>query len=292
MFKKKPEIKTLSPLRSSDRRRTADRIIEEFKLDLKQASDESPEEKTAAVEARTALRNSLLPDNALSAKFTTTSGPNLKQVSGVMYVGSHGAGDQRILWFSIDDTIYPTVYSLWRNPGLVPLLHTPTVVIEKIQNGSDLMIPGLAGPPFPSGATKGAIVGVADYYNPSVPLTIGICEVDVSSLKQTQGAKGHAVNSVHWYGDEIWNWSTSGRSGLPAPEALQGWLQSESTISQSVNNLSLEDDDEEQDGDGGGVALSAPEPSTSHVKKEDIAEVVDMPEEDEMSTKGMQNYMT
>jgi len=287
MFKKKPQIKTLSPLRSSDRRRTADRIIEEYKLDLKKAHDESPEEKAAAVEARTALRNSLLPDNALSAKFTTTSGPDLKQVSGVVYVGNHGANDQRILWFSIDNAIYPTVYSLWRNPGLVPLLHTPSVVIEKIQNGSDLMIPGLAGPPFPAGATKGAVVAVADYYNPSVPLTIGICEIDISSLKETQGAKGHAVKSVHWFGDEIWDWSTSGRSGLPAPETLEGWVQGESSVAKEMNELSVNDEQDEQDRNGQGVALSAPQPDVNHVDKEDVADVVDMPAEDEMSTKGM-----
>lgn len=50
----------------------------------------------------------------------------------------------------------PTVYTLWNNPGIVPLLYTPSFVIEKLQGGADLMTPGLQrGPPFPKKATKG-----------------------------------------------------------------------------------------------------------------------------------------
>lgn len=286
MFKKKPQIKTLSPLRSSDRRRTADRIISDYKLELPPGDDETPEGKAAAVEARTALRNSLLPDSALSAKFSTTSGPNLKEVHGTVYVGGHEAGDQRVLWFSIEDKLYPTVYTLWRNPGIVPLLHTPGIVIQKIQGGADLMTPGLAGPPFPSGATKGAIVAVASLDHPSVPVAIGTCEIDISALTDTRGAKGHAVKSIHWSGDELWDWSTSGKSGLTSPEELEGWVSEEAGISTSLQNQSLEDDDDEEELEEGGVSLVEPDTKNGLSSKEDLAEVVDMPEEEDMSTKG------
>jgi translation initiation factor 2D len=52
----------------------------------------------------------LLPDNALSARFTTTAGPDLKQVSGTIYVGSHEGtnGEQRVLWVKVWDRMYPT----------------------------------------------------------------------------------------------------------------------------------------------------------------------------------------
>jgi translation initiation factor 2D len=68
------------------------------------------EDKSASTAGLTALRKSLLPENALSARFTTTAGPDLKQVSGTVYVGSHeGTGDvQRILWVKVDDKMYPT----------------------------------------------------------------------------------------------------------------------------------------------------------------------------------------
>lgn len=286
MFKKKPQIKTLSPLRSSDRRRTADKIIAEHKLTPKQSDDDAVEDKTAATEARTALRNSLLPDNALSAKFTTTSGPNLKEVFGTVYVGSHDGSEQRVLWFSIEDKLYPTVYTLWRNPGILPLLHTPSMVVQKLQGGADLMTPGLAGPPFPSGAEKGAVVAIASLNNPSVPVALGVCEIDVSALTETRGAKGHAVKTVHWSGDELWDWSASGKPGTIAPETLEGWLDN---VADDVRHIHLDENDDDGDHDDvdeGGVSLIEADEGSHAVgmmknglsSKADLAEVVDIPE--------------
>ena len=107
-------------------------------------------------------------------------------------------------------------------------MHTPEIVIKKMRGGADLMTPGLArGPPFPPKAKKGAIVAIAAYENPSVPIVVGACEIDVSSLTEVRGAKGHAVRGVQWEGDEIWSWSPSGGSGTPAPERLEGWYDAE-----------------------------------------------------------------
>lgn len=129
MFKKKPsvhptpspdnptlhptndvQIKTLSPLRSSDRRKTADKIILDYALQSHTLEvDGSADEKAAATAAHTKLRNALLPDNALSAKFTTTTGPDLRVVSGTVYVGAHpNTSEQRVLWVKIDERLYPT----------------------------------------------------------------------------------------------------------------------------------------------------------------------------------------
>lgn len=54
------------------------------------------------------LRNSLMPENALSARFSTTAGPDLKQVSGTVYAGTHSGEEQRILWFKIEERLIPT----------------------------------------------------------------------------------------------------------------------------------------------------------------------------------------
>jgi translation initiation factor 2D len=104
------QIKALSPLRSSDRRKLADQIISDLDLPVPPKADESAsaEEKLVATAALTGLRNSLLPENALSAKFTTTHGPELKQISGTVFVGMHEADDQRVLWFKVNDRLYPT----------------------------------------------------------------------------------------------------------------------------------------------------------------------------------------
>lgn len=60
------------------------------------------------------LRNSLLPENCLSAKFTTTAGPDLATVTGTIYVGVYPGEDgakteQRALWVKTgDDEMFPT----------------------------------------------------------------------------------------------------------------------------------------------------------------------------------------
>ncbi|KAF2717938.1 hypothetical protein K431DRAFT_288087 [Polychaeton citri CBS 116435] len=256
MFKKKPTIKPLAPLRSSDRRRLADQIIKDYNLNSSASNNEtaSPEEKAQATAQHTSLRNSLLPDNTQSARFTTTCGPDLKSVSGTVYVGQYN-GQQRVLWWEVDKQLFPTVYSLWRNPDLVPLLHTPPIVVGKLQGGADLMTPGLAaGPPFPQGAKKGAVVGVAATNRPSVPVVVGVCEVDVAQLGTVAGARGKAVENLHWYEDELWDFAGGGsaKGGLEAPEEIEGWADvlSNRGLVEKMKGAEIEDDAAE-----GGVRL-------------------------------------
>lgn len=108
------------------------------------------------------------------------------------------------------------------------------------------MTPGLArGPPFPSGAIINSIVAIASLERPSVPRVVGVCEIDVSSLQQVQGAKGHAVRGYHWDGDEIWGWSQSGKSGSDAPEVIEGWDTSDgpNNLPDRLEDLSLKGHD-------------------------------------------------
>ena len=136
----------------------------------------------------------------------------------------------------------------------------------KMQGGSDLMTPGLAGPPFPQKAKKGSVVAVAGLSKPSVPIVVGNCEIDISSLENVQGVKGHAVRGVHWSGDELWSWSANGQPGIPPPDEISGWMdeaQNQDAAAKAMEDLDLEDNDEQ-----GGVALhpdaSAQPPETLH----------------------------
>ena len=255
MFKKNPTIKPLAPLRSSDRRKLAEQIIKDYRLGANVTEEEqTPEQKAEATNAHTTLRNSLLPDNAQSARFTTTQGPDLKQASGTVYVGSHDGEEARILWFQLDGRMYPSVYTLWRTADLVPLLHTPEIVVKKLQGGADLMTPGLAGgPPFPEKAKKGAVVAVASTDRPSVPVMVGWCEIDVSALDKVQGSKGHAVRNMHWAGDEAWSYGASGKAGKLAPEEIDGWAQVLSLRGLVDQTEALDLDEQEED--GGGVPI-------------------------------------
>ncbi|KAF7590597.1 hypothetical protein BBP40_002634 [Aspergillus hancockii] len=245
MFKKKPTIKNLSPLRSSDRRKIADQIISDYQIEIPSnapAGEDSP--ASYPTPNLTSIRNALLPDNSLSARFTTTAGPQLREVQGTVYVGTHPGGEERVLWFRLDHgpgadgRLYPTVYTLWHNPNLVPLLYTPEMVMRKLQGGADLMTPGLANePPFPKRATQGAVVTVASLDRHTVPLFVGICEIDVSTLGEVQGTKGHAVRGLHWEGDELWAWSSSSRPGQSAPEYLPDWDEEEEEGNEEIGEL-------------------------------------------------------
>jgi translation initiation factor 2D len=272
MFKKTFAVKPLAPLRSSDRRKLADQIIEDYGINRTADTvdtEQTADEKAEAVAARTSLRNSILPENVQSARFTTTVGPDLRQASGTLYVGSQEGEDARILWFQIDGKTFPSIYTAWRNVDIVPLLHTPDIVVKKIQGGADLMTPGLAaGPPFPSRATKGAVVAIASTDRPSVPMAIGVCGIDVSALQKVQGAKGHAVESMHWVGDELWSFSTSGKSGQQPPEELPKWSQilATSELANHTESLDLHDANED-----GGVTLQHKTSAAAH--EVDLAEI-------------------
>ena len=262
------------------------------------------------------LRNSLMPENALSAKFNTTVGPDLKQVSGTVYAGAHPGEEQRILWFKIEERLIPTgrriiahhfgsrltvgwiVYTLWRHPQLVPLLYTTETVLKKLRSGANLMTPGLArGPPFPSKAIKDSIVAVTSLDKPSVPMVVGICEIDVASLQQVQGAKGHAVRGEHWDGDEIWAWSPAGKPGGSAPEQIEGWDVDapDSSLRDGLEPLTIDDDDDD-DAEEGGVSLNQePEQHTRLEPRNEFVEgenaipykaVEEEEEEKELSIKG------
>ncbi|KAJ6013715.1 hypothetical protein N7540_008306 [Penicillium herquei] len=270
MFKKKPTIKNLSPLRSSDRRKIADQIIKDYQLPVSSSASETlPDAATSTGPSLSAVRNTLLPENSLTARFTTTAGPDLREVQGIVYVGAHPEGDERVLWFRIehgpgaDKRLYPTVYTLWHNPELVALLHTPDMVMRKLHGGADLMTPGLANdPPFPQRAVKDAVVAVASLDSHTVPLFVGVCEIDISALGDVRGSKGHAVRGLHWEGDELWAWSSSSRPGRPAPEYLQGWDdEALDEVEGAVGELNLDDNPEDASaGDAVDDAASADEP--------------------------------
>lgn len=280
MFKKKPQVKNLSPLRSSDRRKLADQVIADYAVSIPGAPETGADDSQAPT--LTSIRNSLLPENCLSARFTTHAGPNAILVSGTVYVGAHPGQEERILWlqYGKDPKLYPTVYTLWQNPGLVPLLHTPDFVVEKLQTGADLMTPGLfGGPPWPAKATQGAVVAVAGLQKDSVPIWVGTCKIDVSSLGRVQGMKGPAVEGVHWLGDEVYNWSQTGSGGRAAPETVPGWQGVTAKPADDLEDLDADDDDGGAQEDGG-VSLSQ-EPAASREKTRSTEDGTEDDEPDE-----------
>lgn len=105
--------------------------------------------------------------------------------------------------------------------------------MEKLFTGADLMTPGLIGPPFPAGATKGRLVAIASSASPTVALAVGVAEVDISRLSKVVGEKGKAVRILHWFKDEL------GGSGHEPPAQVEGVLVGE-TGEEDNGGVSLE----------------------------------------------------
>ena len=94
-----------------------------------------------------------------------------------------------------------------------------------------------------------------------MPVWVGVCEIDVSTLGNVHGVKGKAVEGLHWAGDQVWSWSLGredvSSGGREVPQSLQGWGQelAEEALATKVANLDLADDKEDAREDGGGVSL-------------------------------------
>src|SRR5690242_18506396 len=125
------------------------------------------------------------------------------------------------------------------------------------------MTPGLQrGPPFPKEATKGAVVAIASLEAPTVPMAVGTCLIDVSSLGSTQGMKGHAVETFHWAGDELWSWGTGNKPGRDAPASIEGWDEQKGEDASIVERTAAIDLDND-----GGVPLDADPAERSKVEQ-------------------------
>ncbi|KAF7727001.1 hypothetical protein EC973_008114 [Apophysomyces ossiformis] len=183
MFKKPlTNLKSFSPLRSSDRRRFQNEAYDAYPQLKEKCSQEGA--------------MPLMPDTLQSAKFSTHIG-----TPGVVYVG-----DKNPLWIKINDhKPIPTVYTLWQHVDCLPILYTWGPVVRKLMEGADLMIPGLV--PGPDGklpnVDKDDLVAITIKGYP-YPLAVGTMALPTSEIRPRSGMKGKAVHVIHVYHDYLW----------------------------------------------------------------------------------------
>ncbi|KAI0935165.1 hypothetical protein AcW1_005169 [Taiwanofungus camphoratus] len=242
MFKKPlAELKTSAPLRSSDRRKLKQRVLQTFPA---LQADEG---------------DLLVPDGLLSQKFST----HLDE-PGVAYFSPEGDP----LWFSVgkgSDDLIPTVYTLWKRPDLLPFLSTPAAVVPKLVNGADLMIPGVVQ--HSPALAPGEPVAITQYHSGArgYPLAVGRMAVPGATLVQAATAaerdvKGKAVYVLHTWKDALWEMGASRRADVPAPRAW-GAAGDERDVGH-VDQSSGEEDVQEQ----GGAGSSIPAANGEHAR--------------------------
>ncbi|OSD03739.1 eukaryotic translation initiation factor SUI1 family protein [Trametes coccinea BRFM310] len=196
MFKKAlADLKTSAPLRSSDRRKLKQRVLQSFPV-------LQPEEGDL-----------LVPDGLQSQKFST----HLEE-PGVAYFSPEGDP----LWFTIgkgSEELIPTVYTLWKRPDLLPFLSTPAPVVPKLISGADLMIPGVIQ--HSPNLVPDQLVSVTQYHRGAIgpPLAVGRMAVSSDTLRSAEerDIKGKAVYVLHTWKDALWEMGSSKKADVPAP---------------------------------------------------------------------------
>ncbi|KAI9068830.1 eukaryotic translation initiation factor SUI1 family protein [Trametes sanguinea] len=196
MFKKAlADLKTSAPLRSSDRRKLKQRVLQSFPV-------LQPEEGDL-----------LVPDGLQSQKFST----HLEE-PGVAYLSPEGDP----LWFTIgkgSEELIPTVYTLWKRPDLLPFLSTPAPVVPKLISGADLMIPGVIQ--HSPDLVPDQLVSVTQYHRGAIgpPLAVGRMAVSSDTLRSAEekDIKGKAVYVLHTWKDALWEMGSTKKADVPSP---------------------------------------------------------------------------
>ncbi|ODV81556.1 uncharacterized protein CANTADRAFT_24458 [Suhomyces tanzawaensis NRRL Y-17324] len=181
MFKKDPQPKASANIKNSERRKLVENVCKLYGI---------PQDKLD----KEAI-NKLVPSETKLASFKSIQG-----FSGSIYYDEN----ETPIWFKTRDSqVYPSLFTVWRNPYVLPLIKTHPHVIEILEGGADLMLPGTI-PPFNPRLVKGAIVGVVDTAHPTVIKGVGICKMDISSFDRVIGTTGVAVELLHTINDQLY----------------------------------------------------------------------------------------
>ncbi|KAF5916560.1 hypothetical protein HPG69_005355 [Diceros bicornis minor] len=154
--------------------------------------------------------------------------------------------------FELEKNLYPTVYTLWSYPDLLPTFTTWPLVLEKLVGGADLMLPGLVVPPagLPQ-VERGDLCAIALVGN-RAPVAIGVAAMSTAEML-TSGLKGRGFSVLHTYQDHLWR--SGGKSSPPsiAPLVLDPLdlseekesVQADPALQGDMRHLTLEGEEEE-----------------------------------------------
>ncbi|KAM7054614.1 eukaryotic translation initiation factor 2D isoform 1-T1 [Molossus nigricans] len=158
--------------------------------------------------------------------------------------------------FELEKNLYPTVYTLWSYPDLLPTFTTWPLVLEKLVGGADLMLPGLVVPPagLPQ-VQKGDLCAIVLVGN-RAPVAIGVAAMSTSEML-TSGLKGRGFSVLHTYQDYLWRSGDKSSPPFIAPLAPdppdlseeKGSVQADPTLQRDMRHLTLEGE-EEENGEG------------------------------------------
>ncbi|XP_034623031.1 eukaryotic translation initiation factor 2D isoform X3 [Trachemys scripta elegans] len=231
---------------------------------------------------------------ALSSEQLSELVPNREELNVVKLYAHKGdavtvyANNRNPVLFELEKTLYPTVYTLWSYPDLLPAFSTWPPVLQRLAGGADLMLPGVMVPscglPQVQQGTLCAITLVGN----RAPVAVGVATMSTAEMLAAR-MKGKGFTVLHAYTDHLWGFGDKSYPPTIAPLVAEP-AEMESTddddkdeegrepdsdlciapsIQMDIGNLSL------QEGDGCARLMEEEEPSETGAAEmaEDIAEV-------------------
>uniref|UniRef100_A0A4W5K0E9 Eukaryotic translation initiation factor 2D n=1 Tax=Hucho hucho TaxID=62062 RepID=A0A4W5K0E9_9TELE len=113
------------------------------------------------------------------------------------------------VFFELKKRVYPTVYTLWRYPHVLPAFTTWPPVLQKLDGGADLMLPGVVVPP--SGFIF--LLTMLWLFVARVPVAVGTATMSNAEM-QGLGMKCRGVSIFHTYMDSLWKFGD--KAGPPS----------------------------------------------------------------------------
>lgn len=231
------QIKPAANIKTSERRRLYAQIAQQY----------------GVPELSKELEEKVLPSGIKLAKFVSFRG-----AKGKLYLDS----EQVPVWFAAEEgsnsgkeVLYPTCYTCWKAPFLVPTVATHPHIVDVLRDGANLMRPGTV-PPFDARLRKGTVVGVVDTGSPQVVKAVGVLNEDLAGVERTIGSTGVAVTVLHVVGDCL-----SALKEVPVPAIVSPQTVSPQTVSPQGDTLSSQDDTVSSQGGIGDTAGEKPTPT-------------------------------
>ena len=113
---------------------------------------------------------------------------------------------------------YPSVYTLWKNPDLLPCFTTWTPVMARIANGADLLLPGViideekGMKAYGEGTLEKGDTVTVNLQSNRAPVAVGTAWLSSEDMYMA-GRRGKCASILHFYGDQLWAAGT--RDNIP-----------------------------------------------------------------------------
>uniref|UniRef100_A0A674IP20 Eukaryotic translation initiation factor 2D n=1 Tax=Terrapene triunguis TaxID=2587831 RepID=A0A674IP20_9SAUR len=179
---------------------------------------------------------------ALSSEQLSELVPNREELNVVKLYAHKGdavtvyANNRNPVLFELEKTLYPTVYTLWSYPDLLPAFSTWPPVLQRLAGGADLMLPGVMVPscglPQVQQGTLCAITLVGN----RAPVAVGVATMSTAEMLAA-GMKGKGFTVLHAYTDHLWGFGDKSYPPTIAP-----------LVAEPAELESTDDDDKDEEG--------------------------------------------